>query len=110
MPDEPLAQPPTPHLSLPPTTTAQEDKVTEGQRRINLVWELTQAYIAIATVSGNIGVSIYFAIQRIPIGEYPIILSSSLFLVIGAYFQRTNHQIIGGTGAKATDNQPYRGR
>jgi len=27
---------------LTPTTTAQEDIVTAGQRRINLIWEFTQ--------------------------------------------------------------------
>ncbi len=84
--------------------------VTAGQRRINLIWEFTQAYVAIIIVTGNVAVSIYFAVSRIPITEYPIILSSSLFLVIGSYFQRTNHSAIGGIGPKINKAQPYEGR
>jgi hypothetical protein len=34
--------------SLPATTTHQEDKVTDRQSRINLIWEITQAIIAIS--------------------------------------------------------------
>lgn len=37
-----------PEKSLAPTTTTQEDLTTAGQRRVNLVWEFTQAMIAIA--------------------------------------------------------------
>lgn len=93
-----------------PTTTAQEDLTTAGQRKINLIWEYTQAFIAIVTVLGNVIVGMYFAIKRIPAGEYPIVLSSSLFLIIGFYFSRSNHSAIGGIGRKPTDTQPYVGR
>lgn len=95
---------------LTPTTTHQEDLVVEGQRKISLIWELTQAAVAIMTVLGNIVVAVYFAVNRIPSNEYPLVLSSVLFLVVGAYFQRTNHQLIGGIGSKPTDTQPYVGR
>jgi hypothetical protein len=48
--------------------------------------------------------------MRIPAGEYPMVLSSSLFLIIGFYFSRSNHSAIGGIGRKPTDSQPYVGR
>lgn len=96
--------------SLPPTTTYQEDIVLAGQRKVNLIWEYTQAFIAIITVIGNVIVAGYFAIARLPANEYPLVLSSCLFLVVGSYFQRTNHQRIGGLGPKSTDNQKYEGR
>lgn len=90
--------------------TAQEDLTTAGQRKINLIWEYTQATIAITTVFGNVATSMFFAFNRIPMVEYPIVLSSALFLIIGFYFSRTNHAAIGGVGPKATADQPYVGR
>lgn len=86
--------------SLPPTTTSEQDITTAGQRRINLVWEYTQAFIAITVVLANLITGAFFGIQRIPTGEYPFVLSSSLFLIIGFYFSRTNHAAIGGVGEK----------
>jgi hypothetical protein len=69
-------------------TTAEQDRATFGQRRINLIWEGTQAAIAVsvtlATVSGAL-MSVESAV-----------LSNSFFLVVGFYFGRTNHQRIGG--------------
>jgi hypothetical protein len=99
-----------PQQSVQPNTTAQQDLTTAGQRKINLIWEYTQAFIAIVTVLGNVMVGVFFAIKRIPSGEYPLVLSSSLFLIIGFYFSRSNHSAIGGIGSKPTDNQPYVGR
>lgn len=95
---------------IEPTTTEQENLTTAGQRKINLIWEYTQAFIAIITVLGNVIVGCFFAFKRIPSGEYPIVLSSSLFLIIGFYFSRSNHSAIGGIGRKPTDIQPYVGR
>lgn len=98
------------HQPLPPTTTLQEDMTFAGQRRVNLIWEYTQALIAISIVLANVVVGSIFAVARIPSGEYPSVLSSSLFLVIGFYFSRTNHAAIGGVGAAPTPVQPYEGR
>ena len=96
--------------NLLPTTTAQQDAVTEGQRRINLIWEMTQSFIAISVVLANLIVGVYFGLTSKSAAEFPIVLSSSLFLIIGFYFSRTNHQAIGGTGKKANERQEYKGR
>jgi hypothetical protein len=81
---------------------------TAGQRRINLIWEATQATIALAVVASNMAGGLYFAFARVPTGDYPAVLSSSLFLVIGFYFSRTNHTAVGGVGPKNID--AYKGR
>jgi hypothetical protein len=86
--------------SLTPTTTEQEDITTAGQRKINLIWEFTQAAIAICIT----GAIIFCAITK-TINEQ---LSNAFFLIIGFYFSRTNHQAIGGVGKKPT--APYDGR
>lgn|SRR5678816_2803916 len=93
---------------LPPTTTAQEDVTTAGQRRINLIWEITQAIIAVLVVGANMAVAIAQGLGATSSREFPSILSSALFLVVGFYFSRTNHAAIGGVGTKPT--QEYRGR
>lgn len=85
-----------PEQPLPPTTTLAQDLTVAGQRRINLIWEYTQAFIAIVVVISNLAMGLIFGIERIPAGEYPLVLSSTLFLVVGFYFSRTNHQAIGG--------------
>jgi hypothetical protein len=86
---------------LTPTTTYQEDLVTAGQRRINLIWEYTQAIIAAMVVGANMIVGVYDGIASSKDKpEYPVILSSSLFLIVGFYFSRTNHAAVGGVGPK----------
>lgn len=104
------AMPPMAGLAAPlaPKTTEQEDLTTAGQRRVNLIWETTQAVIAIVVVAANMGAAIYSQIQGRP-GEVSVILSSALFLVVGFYFSRTNHQAIGGMGPKPPA-QAYQGR
>ncbi len=79
--------------SLKPDTTAEQDIVTKGQRRINLIWETTQAIIAI----GITGATIYNAV----IGIKSDVLNNAFFLVIAMYFVRTNHKLTGGVGAKS---------
>lgn len=103
-----MSEVPVAQRAMPPTTTTQEDLTTAGQRRINLIWEYTQAFIAITVVLSNLIVGAVFGIKRIPAGEFPFVLSSSLFLIIGFYFSRTNHAAIGGTGEKPV--QKYEGR
>jgi hypothetical protein len=82
--------------SIAPTTTAEENLHSANQRRVNLTWEYTQAFIAMLVISTNMLTGTIFALKRIPTGEYPLVLSSSLFLVIGFYFGRTNHEKVGG--------------
>lgn len=96
-----------PDNSLPATTTKQEDYTTAGQRRINLIWEVTQAIIAFSVVGANIviwvGSSFGGRQSVVPEG-----LTNALFLIVGFYFSRTNHQAIGGIGPKP--EQKYDGR
>jgi hypothetical protein len=102
---------PLPEASRPPTTTTQQDITLAGQRRINLIWEYTQAVIAVSVVLCNLAVAVHIGFTAEPQKvEFPPMLSNSLFLVIGFYFSRTNHAAIGGIGAKATDNQAFLGR
>jgi len=85
--------------SLAPTTTAQQDITTAGQRRINLIWEYTQAAVAVMVVGANIIVWVSASLTgkevKIPEG-----LTNAMFLIVGFYFSRTNHAAIGGIGRK----------
>lgn len=92
---EPLAQP-----SISPTTTAQQDLTTAGQRRINLIWEYTQGAVALIITLAIV----FCAISRISSPE----LTNAFFLIIGFYFSRTNHAQIGGVGEKPSPT--YEGR
>lgn len=82
--------------SLVADTTAEEDRHTLGQRRVNLIWELTQAAIAV----GVSGTTLYVAARLVlfeAINETALqLMSNAFFLVIGFYFGRTNHQRVGG--------------
>lgn len=70
------------------TTTLEEDRHTSGQRRINILWEGTQAFIAISVT----GAFIYAKLKGI---DAPA-LDNTFFMVAGFYFGRTNHQRVGG--------------
>ncbi len=96
-------------MPIAPTTTLQEDLTTAGQRKVNLIWEYTQSIIAIVVVAANMTVAVWRGLgQGNTDTEYPVILSSALFLIVGFYFSRTNHAAIGGVGPKP--NEVYRGR
>jgi hypothetical protein len=72
---------------------AEDSRTSTGQRRINLIWELTQASIALMLMGGIV----YMSIRQIPVPDELKILAS---LIGGAYFSRTNHERIGGVGIK----------
>lgn len=74
--------------SLPATTTVQEDMVTAGQRRINLIWELTQAAVTIIITAA----AVFCAVQKIDAD----VLNFAFVAVISTYYARTNHTKIGG--------------
>jgi len=95
--------------SLPPSTTLQQDKTTAGQRKVNLIWEWTQAIISVLIVISNMAVAIFQGLNYGSNESHPVVLSSALFLVVGFYFARTNHAAIGGVGPKPSE-QEYRGR
>jgi hypothetical protein len=83
--------------SLPPSTTLQEDLVTAGQRRINLIWEFTQASVTILITCA----AIYAVFNSIDSD----ILNFAFIAIISTYYARTNHTKIGGI----TSNK-YEGR
>jgi hypothetical protein len=73
---------------LAPTTTPEQDRHSLGQRRVNLIWEITQALIALAVTVATF-IMLY-------VGKEAAALTNAFFLVIGFYFGRTNHQRVGG--------------
>lgn len=100
---------PSPEPSLAPRTTAQEDLTTAGQRKINLIWEYTQAAIALVVVMSTMGAGLYATFHPNSINtQVPTIMSVAFGTVVGFYFSRSNHAAIGGIGPKP--NPPYEGR
>lgn len=83
----------TDHL-VPPTTTAEQDRVTRSQRRINLIWELTQAGVTAAITSAEIYAQLH--------GLHSEMLNAAFFAVISTYLARTNHTKVGGVPAHYT--------
>jgi hypothetical protein len=92
--------------SVPARTTFQEDLVTAGQRRVNLIWEYTQAAIALLVVTMTMACGVIGMWQNIQI---PTIISVAFGMITGFYFSRTNHEKVGGTGAKPA-RERYEGR
>jgi len=92
---------------LPPTTTHQQDITTAGQRKVNLIWEYTQAVIAIFVVFSTMGTAMYMEIKG-KTDQIPTIFSTAFGMIVGFYFARTNHQAIGGVGPKP--DSKYEGR
>ena len=72
------------------------DRVTHGQRRVNLIWEVTQAAIALAVTLTTLFVSTMLALRGDIDRAATLLLSNAFFLVVGFYFGRTNHQRTGG--------------
>ena len=74
------------------------DETAAGQRRINVIWEITQSVIALIVVS----TFLFVAAQKILRSDMDttafIVLSNVVALVIGFYFGRTNHTKTGGVG------------
>ena len=82
--------------NVAPTTTAAADLVVAGQRRINLVWEFTQAIVAISVTGSTLYVAGTMAVRGQGNDGAFLLLSNVFFLVIGQYFSRTNHTKTGG--------------
>lgn len=98
MPVAPMVQDQKTDKSVPATTTFQQDLVTAGQRRINLVWEYTQATIAITVTIITLATCAFLVYQERGSEGAFLLLSNVFFLVVGTYFQRTNHTKTGGVG------------
>lgn len=79
-------------LPLPANTTEQDDMITAGQRKVNLIWEYTQAFIAITVVLTTMAKALVLENDV----AIPTILATAFGIVVGFYFGRTNHQKIGG--------------
>ena len=100
---------PVPEQPRPPTTTTQQDITTAGQRRINVIWEVTQALIALIVVVTTMTAGIITVWTR-SMDQVPNVICVAFGTVVGFYFSRTNHAAIGGVGKKANEDQEYRGR
>jgi len=106
------------HQPLAPDTTAQQDMTTAGQRAINLLWEKTQAKIAVWVVfftifiNGVVSITLILVQKDMTAGQAIGLsfLNMICGIVISFYFSRTNHAAIGGIGPKPTDLQKYEGR
>lgn len=114
MPDTTLV--PIENKSIPATTTFQQDVTTAGQRKVNLIWEYTQALIAITVIGVTLFTDAYVTVTSILSNKELTVtqlvgvsnLTALSMLIAGFYFSRTNHAAIGGIGAKPSE--PYIGR
>jgi hypothetical protein len=79
-------------------TQKRSSQTLAGQQRVNLIWETTQAFIAVLITAAIVTASIITMLTGK--GEIPNILCAGFGLVVGTYFQRTNHIKIGGVGYK----------
>jgi len=86
-----------------PTSTEEEDRVSAGQRTVNLIWETTQQKIALSVIWSSLFVAIVMVVLGSVLGiPKELIIAAAVFLfgvanlVTGFYFGRTNHQKIGG--------------
>ena len=86
--------------SIAATTTFQQDLTSAGQRHINVMWERTQQVIAICVTVITLIVCAYLVGHGDAATAVPafLLLSNVFFLVVGTYFQRTNHTKTGGVG------------
>lgn len=94
------------HKSKPPTTTEEEQRVTQGQRTINKLWEITQAVIAIEVTTATIVACLLLIFKSasditVILGALQL-LSNACFLIVGFYFSRTNHTKTGGVASDQT--------
>jgi hypothetical protein len=71
---------------------------TAGQRRVNIIWELTQALIAGLVTTATLLAAVVLVLKDQKAEAAFLLLSNAFFLVIGFYFGRTNHQRVGGVG------------
>lgn len=65
-----------------------ESVTKAGQRRINVMWEVTQGLIALSITWSVIYCSLKGIDSRI--------INNAFFLIVSMYFVRTNHTLMGG--------------
>jgi hypothetical protein len=91
-------------LTLPTVPQAEFSVMRDGQRKINLIWERTQAAIALIIVLANVSAWIAATVRGHDAASVPAGLTDALFVVVGFYYGRTNHQATGGVGPRP-DNE-----
>ncbi len=79
-------------------TTAEQDRKTAAQRRVNILWEATQSVVALSVTFATLYVAVNLTLRVTATESAFILLSNAFFLIIGFYFGRTNHQRTGGVG------------
>ncbi len=93
---------------LPSTTTVEQDLRTAAQRKVNFIWEFTQAAIAMVVVSATLAYNFIILFVKLPTNnteKAEVLLSNAFFLVIGFYFGRTNHARIGDQPRRGLDDR-----
>lgn len=91
--DKPGVQQQATDPSKAATTTFQEDLSAARHGNINLMWEGTQKNVTLLVTVVVLGVSTYLVVAgptELQIAAFTL-LSSTFSLVVGTYFQRTNH-------------------
>lgn len=99
------------NVNIPSETTSEQDRLTAGQRRVNIIWELTQAVIALAVTGTGMMTASMLALRvdtsdankSMAITAF-LLISNTVFLVIGFYFGRTNHARTGGVGGEKSNS------
>lgn len=79
-----------------------------------MIWEFTQAFIAITVTVATVASVFMVSIGMVKINSEQTVAMMQLvgmnLLILGFYFSRTNHQAIGGVGKKDDTEQEYKGR
>lgn len=92
----------SPHVerSVAPTTTSEQDLVTAGQRRVNIIWEVTQAVIAVMVTGAVLAIAgmMILNTRQDDDAQAFLLLSNAFFMIVTFYYQRTNHTKTGGVG------------
>lgn len=86
-----------PLIIEPTVATREQERKTQGQRRVNLWWEITQSMVAVIVTTATV----YAAINRVE----STVLVSAFTLIITLYFVRTNHNKTGGVGGSDSDSR-----
>ena len=82
--------------NIAPTTTAEDDRMTVGQRDTSMIWERTHQILAILVTVVVLAVASYRVVVGDNVEAAFTLLSGLVTLVLATYFQRTNHQKIAG--------------
>jgi len=77
----------------------EKSLVTAGQRRVNILWEITQSIIALSVTLASLFVAGSLALNGEGDKSAFVLISNAFFLIVGFYFGRTNHQKTGGIGS-----------